>query len=264
MLASQVQKIVVIGYGQMGRAIVEGWRAADLDVDVVPVYPSHTDGYTRVAEAADAITDCDIVMLAVKPQIMADICAELAPLLPIDTPVISIAAGLDLAFYEEALGTRPIVRVMPNLPVLVQQGMNVCVANDHVRDADRAAVGALFSACGQVMWLGDEVLMDGVTAVSGSGPAYLFYFIESLAKAAEASGFSADMAMALARQTVVGASAMAQAQSESTVSAMREAVTSKGGTTEAALERLMDGDLDRALREAVALAVERGVSLRGK
>lgn len=267
--------IIWIGAGKMGGAILTGALARGLDAVSVriqdpgppPEVVTSLVAHGLSAEPRLAPTDrpASLLLIAVKPQVMSDVLPTLRPLMGPDTLALSIAAGKPVRFYEEHLpsGTA-VVRAMPNTPAAVGKGITVCCANAHVTARQRALCEALLASVGQVDWLDDESLMDAVTAVSGSGPAYVFHMVEALAAAGEASGLARDQAMRLARATVVGAGALLD-DSELEADILRRNVTSPGGTTAAGLEVLMrepDG-LGRLMRQTVAAATKRGVDLAG-
>ncbi|MEO0388269.1 MAG: pyrroline-5-carboxylate reductase [Pseudomonadota bacterium] len=258
-------QVVLIGAGNMGFAMLKGWLAAPEGRAFTVVEPvaalrarAEAAGARAVATPAEAPKDPDLIVLAVKPQVLADAAA---PYREFPGAVMSVAAGVTLDRLEAAVGPRPIVRVMPNTPSAIGQGMSVSCANAGVSVALRALVDALLAATGQTAWIEDEALMDAVTAISGSGPAYVFHFIEALAAAGEALGLEAPLAARLALQTVAGAGALAAA-SETPPAALREAVTSPGGTTAAALGVLRDtGALSALLADATRAARDRGRAL---
>ncbi len=256
----------------MGSALLEGWLERGLDpAGIVVVEPgdaarSQFGGRLRVVAGADAVPPDfapDIVVLAVKPQVMAD-------LLPAyrgqagRAVFLSIAAGKTIAFFQAHLGDgAAIVRAMPNTPAAVRRGITVACANDRVDAAGRAACGQLLEAVGQVAWIADEGLMDAVTAVSGSGPAYVFLLAECLAQAGEKAGLPKDLATILARATVAGSGELLR-QSAEDAAILRQNVTSPGGTTFAALQVLMrEGGMAALLDEAVAAATTRSRELAG-
>jgi len=221
-------------------------------------------GVTVVSDvgAIDRAFQPDVVVLAVKPQVMADVAPAYARF---NTGVfLSIAAGKKLAFFENLLGDVAIVRAMPNTPAAVQAGITVCVANARVDAARRAACQVLLESVGEVAWIEDEALMDAVTAVSGSGPAYVFLLAEVMAKAGVAAGLPEDLATKLARTTVWGAGQLLNQSPESSEQ-LRINVTSPGGTTAAALAVLMQEGQGFAelMTEAVAAATRRGKELAG-
>jgi pyrroline-5-carboxylate reductase len=209
------------------------------------------------------IGEVSALVLAIKPQMAPDVMPTLRPFMGASTAVVSIMAGRTLRFLEQTLPPAAMVRAMPNTPAAIGRGITVAVPNARVSDAQRELVHALLSAVGQVEWIDDEVLMDAVTAVSGSGPAYVFLLAEALAKAGAAAGLPADLAETLARATVAGSGELL-ARSPLTAATLRQNVTSPGGTTAAALEVLMGKDgLERLMTEAVAAATRRSRELAG-
>jgi pyrroline-5-carboxylate reductase len=215
---------------------------------------------TSVAEASDR--SYKVMVLAVKPQSMQAALAQVKALCAADTTIVSIAAGIRLATLEAAFPrSQPIVRAMPNTPAQVGMSMTVAVANGNVSDSERKVIEQLLDAIGAFAWITDEQLIDAVTAVSGSGPAYVFLLAECLAEAARAAGLPDKLADQLARQTVTGAGALL-AQSPLSPVTLRQNVTSPGGTTAAALSVLMaEGGLQPLMTRAVEAARKRSVEL---
>jgi pyrroline-5-carboxylate reductase len=262
--------IVLVGCGRMGSALLEGWLARGLPVGSVwVVEPSPSDwlrGLVRrgLRLGGDLPADPAVVLIAVKPQMMAAALPAVAAFGGrAGTLVITVAAGTRIATYEAALGpATPIVRAMPNTPAAVGRGITAIIGNAAATPAQLALAEALMAAVGAVVRLPDEGLMDVVTAVSGSGPAYVFHLIEALAEAGAAAGLPPDLAMRLARATVTGAGELAHRAPESAAQ-LRINVTSPGGTTAAALSVLMDADtgFPALLRRAVAAAVARAREL---
>lgn len=210
---------------------------------------------TRAAEGADAI------MLAVKPQVMDPVLGSLQAAIRPDTLVISVAAGVTLAQLARGLGGhRRCVRAMPNTPALYGTGVTGMVADKGIEAHDRDLAETILGAAGKVVWVDDESLMDVVTAISGSGPAYFFRFVELLALAGTNAGLNEADAAMLARQTAFGAGTML-AQSDLDAAELRRRVTSPGGTTAAALESFQANDLERVVTEAVEAAIRRGQEL---
>lgn len=204
----------------------------------------------------------DILILAVKPQIMAEVCASLKPVVGNKTVILSIAAGTPLAFFETAFGPQtPIIRTMPNTPASIGMGATVAIANAHCTPAHKALANKALNGTGLVEWIDDEGLMNAVTALSGSGPAYVFYLIEVLEKAGIELGMPQDLAGKLARQTVIGSAALADTSPETAAGTLRENVTSPGGTTAAALDVLMNGELEALFKKALKAAENRGREL---
>ncbi|MFT4173069.1 MAG: pyrroline-5-carboxylate reductase [Rhodocyclaceae bacterium] len=263
-------KITFLGGGNMAGALIggmlqQGFAAQDIGVielsDDARARLQAQFGGVRTGDAPDAaMLECDILVLAVKPQHMQSALAPLAGRLSGQT-VVSIAAGTLLASVSKWLGGhRRIVRAMPNTPALVGKGITGLFADPSVDTEARAAVERVIAAVGACVWVDSESLMDAVTAVSGSGPAYVFYFIEALQAAGEAQGLPTETARRLALETVVGAAALASSSSEP-CSVLRERVTSKGGTTEAALRSMAADGLPGLIDRAVAAATARGREL---
>ena len=254
----------------MGTALIHGWMGADLlkRADILDPSPIHDSlmifqSLFHVKQAAQLdLQNTDMVILAVKPQIMTQICTDLKDMLPTGLPVLSIAAGKTTAYFSEHLGTdTPVIRTMPNTPAAIGKGVTALYATDNVSAAQRNMAQKLMQAVGQTLWLEDESLMDAVTALSGSGPAYVFYLIEAMAKAGIKIGLPEDQAMMLARQTIIGAAGLAENDSKIPAAILRQNVTSPGGTTEAALNILMDGKFQDIMDNAIAAATKRGREL---
>lgn len=258
--------LVLLGCGKMGTALLTGWLAAGVPPGSVWVIePNPTDWLIQTGvHLNEGLPPAPAVaLLAVKPQMMGTALPALQALGNGATLFVSIAAGTKIATFEDALGPRtPIVRTMPNTPAMVGRGITVLCRNAHVSDADFGLARALMAAVGQVVELTAEDQIDAVTAVSGSGPAYVFHLIETLAAAGEAVGLPAHIAMQLARATVCGAGELAH-QSPESAAQLRINVTSPGGTTAAALAVLMDPDtgFPALLKRAVKAAADRGREL---
>jgi len=259
--------LILLGCGKMGSALLQGWLAQGLpagSVHVIEPQPSDWLRDTGVHLNGPLPGDPAVALLAVKPQMMGAALPALQALGGGGTLFVSIAAGTSLASLEAALGQgTPVVRVMPNTPAAVGRGISALIGNAGVGPAGLALAQGLMAAVGETVMLQHEGQMDAVTAVSGSGPAYVFHLIEALAAAGEAEGLPAEMAMQLARATVCGAGELAQQAPESAAQ-LRINVTSPGGTTAAALGVLMDPDsgfpplLRRAVRAAAARSQELG------
>lgn len=266
-------RLVLVGCGNMGHAMLAGWLKAGQvkPAEVAVVEPNEALrqraaalGAATVAKAEELGQDIrpDLVVLAVKPQVMRDVLPAYRALARQGSAFLSIAAGTRIAVFEQALGNdTPIVRCMPNTPAAIGKGMMVTVANAAVSASTMAFVDGLLAANGAVARLGREDQMDAVTAVSGSGPAYVFHFIECLREAGVAAGLPRETAALLAMQTVYGAAGLAR-ESEDEPGRLREQVTSPNGTTAAALSVLMgDGRLERLVSDAVAAAKKRSIEL---
>lgn len=266
--------IAFIGGGNMARSLIGGLVAQGRDpatIRVAEPVPALRDalaadfGVTVFADGAQAIAGASAWVFATKPQVLRSVCESLAAQAQAMRPlVVSIAAGITAAQLERWLGgDTAVVRTMPNTPALLGAGVTGLYASDRVDAAGRAFAEALLSAAGNTVWIDDEALMDAVTAVSGSGPAYVFLMSEYLASAGVAAGLPADLADRLARATVSGAGALMAASGEDPAT-LRRNVTSPNGTTAAALSVLMaDPGLERLLREAVAAALRRSRELAG-
>ena len=258
--------LVLLGCGKMGTALLTGWLTAGLPATSVWVLePNPTDWLKSTgAHLNEPLPKAPAVALvAVKPQMMGAALPALQALGNGTTLFISIAAGTSIATFEQALGARtPIVRTMPNTPAMVGRGITGICANAHAGATGLALTRTLMQAVGQVVELDGEHQIDAVTAVSGSGPAYVFHLIEALAAAGEAEGLSPQVAMQLARATVCGAGELAH-RSPDPAAQLRINVTSPGGTTAAALAHLMapDTGLSPLMRRAVHAAAERGREL---
>ena len=258
--------LVLLGCGKMGSAMLQGWLAGGLPPASVWVLDPHPSDWLRATgvhlnQALPATPA--IVLIAVKPQMMTAALPALAALGGGKTLFLSIAAGTTIAHYETVLGAKtPIIRAMPNTPAAVGRGISAITGNAHASEANLALAEALLCAVGAVVRLDGEHQMDAVTAVSGSGPAYVFHLIEALAAAGEAEGLPATLAMQLARATVTGAGELAHQAPESAAQ-LRINVTSPAGTTAAALNVLMDPDsgLPHLMKRAVKAAADRGREL---
>jgi pyrroline-5-carboxylate reductase len=265
------QNVVLIGAGKMGGALLEGWVGLGFDPARIAVIEPRPAASIEALVARglrinpDTASICpDAILLAVKPQIAPDIMPNVAAVMSPSTVVVSIMAGRTIAFLADALPRgAAVVRAMPNTPAAIGRGITVAVANSRVSSAQRQLADGLLAAAGGVEWIADETLMDAVTAVSGSGPAYVFLLTESLARAGERAGLPAKLAMRLARATVVGSGELLH-RSSLDPATLRQNVTSPGGTTAAALDVLMAPDgLHHLMERAVAAATRRGRELAG-
>ncbi len=268
--------LVLAGAGKMGSALLAGLLARGLKPDQVriqdPSVPADVAAYLgqhglkAEAEITSLATQPGMILVAVKPQMMDAVFPKLAKLAGPGTVVVSIAAGRSLASFEQHLPQGiAVVRAMPNTPAAIGRGITVCVANAATSKPQRALTDAVLSAAGEVAWIDDEAQMDAVTAVSGSGPAYVFLLAECLAEAGRAAGLNSELAAQLARATIAGSGELLR-QSDLPASELRHNVTSPGGTTAAALEILMtDPGLQDLMTRAIAAAKARGQALaKGK
>jgi pyrroline-5-carboxylate reductase len=271
-LADLAGTIVLVGAGKMGSAMLEAWLALGLSpTRVVVIEPQPTSELTALAARGltlnpplPAVRDVSAIVLAVKPQVAPTVVPTLAPLLAPGTVVLSIMAGRTLGFLAGALTQHTaLVRAMPNTPAAIGRGITVAVPNAQVSQGQRALVHALLAATGAVEWVDDEALMDAVTAVSGSGPAYVFLLAEALSAAGAAAGLPPELAKKLARATVSGSGELLN-RSPLDPATLRQNVTSPGGTTAAALDVLMASDgMTRLLSRAVMAATQRSRELAG-
>jgi pyrroline-5-carboxylate reductase len=264
-------KIAFIGGGNMASALIAGLAGGqDMQVHVVDPNPEALArltaqyGATTSGSIDGAVADAEVIVLAVKPQQMREVAGALAPHLahlPKGPLVLSIAAGIRGVDLSRWLGGHgAIVRTMPNTPALIGMGITGLVALQGVSEAQRAAADQVLRAVGQTVWLDDEALIDPVTAVSGSGPAYVFYFLEAMVAAAQDLGLNAQQGRELALATFAGATQLA-AQSDEPLDVLRQRVTSKGGTTHAAISSMEAAGVKQAIVDAMKAAAARGRAL---
>jgi pyrroline-5-carboxylate reductase len=261
--------IVLAGAGKMGGALLDGWLRAGLDpAKVAVIEPAPAPQISALAARglrlnphASALTDVAAIVVAVKPQTADQAMPAIAPLAGASTVVVSIMAGRTLQFLSRSLkNAGAFVRAMPNTPASIGRGITVAVPL-HVTGAQRDLAHRLLAAAGTVEWVEDERLMDAVTAVSGSGPAYIFLLAEALAEAGAAAGLPRELADKLARETVAGSGELLHGSSLDAAT-LRQNVTSPGGTTAAALDVLMGNDgLAQLMKKAIAAATERSRKL---
>jgi pyrroline-5-carboxylate reductase len=266
--------ILLVGSGKMGSALLQGWLARGADASqVIVVEPGAGARDTAAGLGVTVLADATLVdpglrprviVFAIKPQAMDVALPAYTAHAGGRAVFLSIAAGRSLASLQGLLGPKAaIVRAMPNTPAAVGRGMSVLCANAVATGGDRAICEGLLAAVGDAAWVEDEALMDAVTAVSGSGPAYVFYLMECLAEAAVVAGLPAALASRLAEATVIGAAELCR-QSATPPATLRENVTSPGGTTEAALNVLMGADgLQGPMTRAVAAAAARSREMAG-
>ena len=266
-----VRPLVLVGAGKMGSALLKGWLDRGLDPRAVivldPAPPADSgaflDGVGIKANAASPTgVAAKVVVVAVKPQIIGDVLPGLRPLVGKDTVVLSIAAGATLKNLKAGVGDAAIVRSIPNTPAQVGRGITVAIANDKVDKAAKGLITTLLESVGAVIWVEKEGMIDSATAVSGSGPAYVFHMVEALAAAAVSVGFDKESAQRLARATVEGAGELLH-QSDLSAEVLRQNVTSPKGTTAAALKILMGrSGLAPLMKKAVAAARKRSRELK--
>lgn len=260
--------LVLAGAGKMGGAMLSGWLDGGLDpkrVTIIEPYPSDdTRGFVsrgvHLNPDMKSIGTADVLVLAVKPQMFRDAGPQLRSLVGPSTLVVSIMAGTTIAALGDVCGGR-VIRAMPNTPAAIGRGITVAVPANNVAPEQRNVANALLRGTGSVEWVDDEALMDAVTAVSGSGPAYVFLLAEEMARAGVAAGLPEALATKLARETVAGSGELLH-RSDQTSATLRQNVTSPGGTTAAALEVLMGANgFQPLLTKAIAAATKRSKEL---
>ncbi len=267
-------RLLLVGCGKMGGALLAGWIDRGIDAGAITVIEPNQVFASTIRdqygvevkggpdELASGATTTAVTVFAVKPQDLDKVAPAYRVPDGADTVFLTIAAGRTLASLAPGLGAdAAVVRAMPNLPAAVRRGITVLVANHNVTAEQRVRAQDLLDAVGEVAWVDDEGLLDAVTALSGSGPAYVFLMIESMTEAGVAAGLSLDLATSLARATVIGAAELTR-QSPESAETLRQNVTSPGGTTAAALEVLMASQgLGPLMTEAVAAATKRSREL---
>ncbi len=265
------QKITFIGAGNMAYSLIGGLIENGVAAKQITAIDPNTEqlskledafGINTLQNANESLTSSDCVVLAVKPQIMRTVLEQYEGFFNTDKTVfISIAAGITSESLQKWLKpTAAIIRCMPNTPSLVQTGATVLFANSHTSDEQKQLANNILSAVGSCSWVNDENDLHAVTATSGSGPAYFFLLMEHMQAAAESLGLESEQAKELIIQTALGAAKMAQA-SENDLSTLRQNVTSKGGTTAAALEQFAVNDLDAIVKKALTAANDRSVEM---
>jgi len=263
--------IAFIGGGNMARSLVGGLVAADTPSGTISVSEPQPELRNNLqedfaikahADNISAATDARVIVLAVKPQVLQEVVVELGSLVAEHQPLlVSIAAGVTSASIERWIGSQPaLVRVMPNTPALVGAGISALYANKNVNEDQRKLAQTIMSAVGKTVWIEDESLMDVVTAVSGSGPAYFFYVMQAINDAAVNEGLDADTARLLTLETALGAARLALESAEEP-GTLQKRVTSPGGTTEAAVNVLDSSEARKAFQKAVSAARARGSEL---
>lgn len=264
--------VLVIGCGKMGGSILNGFLAAGADKSAVRVVEPNAEIRENLAKrgitAFENIAQADgfspaVVFTAVKPFLIADVIGGVKPFTDKGAVLFTIVAGKPIAFYETHLGKQAaIVRAMPNTPAAIGKGITGLIANSNASESQKRAVAEIAKACGEAVWLTDESQIDAVTAVSGSGPAYLFYLTEALSAAAKSLGLADDTAEKLAKATVIGSAALME-QSTETPAKLRQNVTTPNGTTAAALDVLMNPEtgFEPLMTQAVKAAENRSKEL---
>lgn len=262
-------RIAFIGAGNMAASLIGGLRAQGIDASAIRASDrgaeqrskiSAEHGIETFASNAEAIQGADVIVLSIKPQVMKEVCQDLAAHIGEQQLVVSIAAGISCASLESWLGLRAIVRCMPNTPALLRQGVSGLYGNAQVSPAQRQQAEQLLSAVGLALWLDQETQIDAVTAVSGSGPAYFFLLIEAMTAAGEKLGLPRETAAQLTLHTALGAARMAVA-SDVDASELRRRVTSPAGTTEAAIKTFQADGFEALVEKALNAAAHRSAEL---
>lgn len=262
-------RIAFIGAGNMAASLIGGLRAEGMSAERICASEPGAEQRARIASEhgirvyernEDAVQGADLIVLAVKPQVMQAVCRALAPHLQPTQLIVSIAAGISCASLNAWLGPLPLVRCMPNTPALLRQGVSGLFANSLVSPSQRQQAEQVLAAVGMTLWLADEAQIDAVTAVSGSGPAYFFLLIEAMSAAGVKLGLPAATAAQLSIQTALGAAHMA-AGSDVGASELRRRVTSPNGTTEAAIRTFQAGGFEALVERALNAAALRSVEL---
>jgi pyrroline-5-carboxylate reductase len=261
-----MSKFVFIGGGNMASCLIGGMLANGVDKSHIMVAePNATarqqladqHGVSTTGDNLSAAASAEVIVLAVKPQIMSAVATHLAPALNHNPVVISIAAGIPISALENWLGTNAtLIRAMPNTPAMVQSGATGLYANRPLNSEEKKPIESIFDAVGFTCWVAEEKLIDAVTAVSGSGPAYFFLVYESMQKVGQELGLDAKVAAELTLHTALGAARLALS-SDKTASELRQQVTSPGGTTQAAIECFQSGGIEDVFRKAMVSALER-------
>jgi pyrroline-5-carboxylate reductase len=261
--------ITLVGCGNMGKALLQGWLKSGLKANYLVIEPNGLPEIFKTEKSVshsktltERIKNSSIIVLAVKPQVLNEICNGIKPFTSPKTLILSIAAGRSIECIENIFSAaQPIVRSMPNLPASIGKSMTVVVGNAHVTPTQKKLSDELLGAVGMVEWLAGENLMDAATALVGNGPAYVFYLIEVLAEAGKKAGLGEDLAKKMARQVVIGGATLAALNLDTDAATLRKNVTSPGGTTEAALKILMNGEMQKLFDEAIKAGTVRSKEL---
>ena len=262
-------RICFIGAGNMAASLIGGLRAQGVSASAITASDlyaptrakvSQDFGIQTFADNAQAIEGAEVIVLAVKPQGMKQVCLDLAAHIQKGQLIVSIAAGISCQSLENWLGPQALVRCMPNTPALLRQGVSGLFANDKVSSAQRTQAEQILSAVGVALWLDNEALIDAVTAVSGSGPAYFFLMIEAMTQAGVKLGLDEQTAALLTKHTALGAARMAL-ESDVDAAELRRRVTSPAGTTEAAIKHFQAHGIEALVEQALAAAAHRSAEL---
>jgi len=266
--------IALLGCGNMGGALLRGWLRSQTGSAYSVLAPKPPPEFSasplvyltsQFEDFIGQLSKCDLLVLAVKPQILPDICSALADRIPQTLPILSIAAGCSLSFFTSFFGDEArLIRAMPNLPASIGQGITALYAPKSLDPADKVLAEKVMNAVGKTIWLSSEDQMHIVTALSGSGPAYFFYLAEKMGEAAEKMGLPDELAVTLVQETLIGSAALLSSQPETSAGLYRQQVTSPGGTTEAAISYLHTHHFDQTIFHALQAAAQRSRELQEK
>lgn len=267
-MLDKVNKIAFIGAGNMAQAIIDGLINAGVAPSTLMASDNSPDALAKISERfaietgsnEQACNNADVILLAVKPQVLKSVCEEIKPAIPASALVISIAAGITCSSIENWLGQCALVRCMPNTPAGVGMGASGLYANSNVSQAQKEAAKHILGAVGSALYVDEEALLDAVTAVSGSGPAYYFLFTEAIKNAGIKLGLTEETSIQLALQTALGASTLAS-KSELSLEQLRKNVTSPNGTTEQAILSFENNNLGSIVEKAMIACAERAKTL---
>lgn len=267
-MSQSSQNILLVGAGKMGGAMLKSWvKSPNLSVTVLDpgltpaIEDAKKQGAEHIKTTDNFVSSADVVILAIKPQLFESVAASLAKAITDNALIISILAGTSLESLESYFPNNPIIRAMPNTPAAIGKGITAITGNQAVGEREVSVAKNLLEACGYVRTVENETLIDSVTAISGSGPAYIFYFVEALTKAAQELGLTNEDSAVFARQMVVGAGALLE-KSQEEASQLRINVTSPNGTTQAALDVLMsENGLMPLIKKTTQAAFQRAQDL---
>ena len=269
-----IKNLTIVGAGKMGKALISGWLSNGLSREELTIIGRDIEESSilintfkiKLTSSEEKNIKSDILVLAVKPQVMPAVLKKISPIIDSNTIIISIAAGITMDFMRSHVGNENrIIRAMPNTPAAIGKGMTVLFSDKELNTGEKGFVTDLMSSIGKVSWIKKENIMNLVTAISGSGPAYFFHLTECLINIAKSEGLDKELAEKLSMETFIGAASLAEKYKTMSIEEHRINVTSPGGTTEAALNELMSQNaLQDLMYKAVKSAVARGNALSGK
>ncbi len=269
-----IKNLTIVGAGKMGKALISGWISNGLPKEELTIIGRDIKGNSilindhkvNITSYKEKNIKSNILVLAVKPQVMPAVLKKIIPIIDSNTIIVSIAAGITMKFMRSHIGNENrIIRAMPNTPAAIGKGMTVLFSDKELNDIEKSSVTDLMSAVGEVKWIIKEDIMNLVTAISGSGPAYFFYLTECLMNIAKLEGLDEELSGQLSIETFIGSASLVEKYKTMSIKEHRKNVTSPGGTTEAALNILMSQDvLQDLMHKAVKSAVQRGNTLSGE